>query len=152
MLVIHLEISDDEIVATFKTEIGLQNTVTVTQSSVTCTCTEHDKDYYCSEIVQMFDLLKLPKLSQKLVFSVEEFCLIKDRAKMLQSTSMDKGEVVWRIEKFKKNVTCGSCKEKVSAGSLVGSWQIQKNEVSPSSCLPSKRAEQEESFDCVFSG
>ena len=91
----------------------------------------------------MFDLLKLPKLSQKLVFSVEEFCLIKDRAKMLQSTSMDKGEVVWRIEKFKKNVTCGSCKEKVSAGSLVGSWQIQKNEVSPSSCLPAKRAEQE---------
>ena len=149
--VVHLEISDDEIEATFKTELGLQNTVTVTQSSVTCTCTEHDKDYYCSEIVRMFDLLKLPKLSQKLVFSVEEFCLLKDRAKILQLTSMDKGEVVWRIEKFKKNVTCGSCKEKVSAGSLVGSWQIQKNEVSPSSCLPAKRAEQEESFDCVFS-
>ena len=76
VIVIHLEISDDEIVATFKTEIGLQNTVTVTQSSVTCTCTEHDKDYYCSEIVQMFDLLKLPKLFQKLVFSAEEFCLL----------------------------------------------------------------------------
>ena len=85
----------------------------------------------------MFDLLKLPKLSLKIVFSAEEFCLLKDRAKMLQSTSMDKGEVVWRIEKFKQNVTCGSCKEKVSAG-----WQIPKNEVSPSSCLPSKRAEQ----------
>ena len=73
----------NEVIVTFSTNIGIEETVTIVQDSVMCTCDEHDKNYYCSEIVELFHLLKLESLVRKLKFSDIEFALIVKKAKAL---------------------------------------------------------------------
>ena len=73
----------NEVIVTFFTNIGIKETVTIVQDSVMCTCDEHDKNYYCSEIVELFHLLKLESLVRKLKFSDVEFALIVKKSKAL---------------------------------------------------------------------
>ena len=124
--VISSNVSDDEVLVVFKSEVGLENTVTVTQEKVHCTCIEHDKNYFCPELVNCFKVLKLDHLTRNLNFSEEEFLCIRICATELLSVPTDVKRKEWKMKKFKRKIMCSKCKDKIDAGSLVGMYRNVK--------------------------
>ena len=140
--VLHFDSNEHEVLVTFKRlEVGIENTVTVTQDCVTCTCTEHDANYYCREIVKVFELLRVENLTQKLSFSSEEFSCIVMNSKTLTVTTPKRTE--WSILRATRKSLCLACKQPIFGGSLVGKCLIGKKckqyKFHPSRiCLPRK--------------
>ena len=108
------DVSDNEIIATFRRRIGLEETVTIVRDSVLCTCSEHDKNYFCPEILKIFQVLESEDLVDKLKFSSNEFSRLKEKAKTLMK------EVGWEVVRCMNRVKCSSCKKFISAGCLTG--------------------------------
>ena len=75
------DVSTKEVTATFTSEMGGQETVSVESNSVLCSCDDHDKNYYCSEIIEFFKFLQLDDFVKKLKFSSEEFEMIQKNAR-----------------------------------------------------------------------
>ena len=133
LIVIAIEKTASDVTVTFKSSLELDNTVNVTRDVILCTCSDHDANYFCAEIVQLFKLLNLESLLQKKKFTVEEFALIKERSEQLRVSPIV--EIQWQLERFKRKVVCTSCKKNVTAGTLVGKWK-KKAYHSNRICLP----------------
>ena len=119
LVLFNIDVSEEEIVATFRSKIGIEETVTITMSSVVCTCTDHDKNYFCSEIVNIFQLLNANHLVHKFNFTDEEFSLLKAKSKTLVVEPRKK-KMMWKIQKLKRRIKCSSCKNPIIADNLVG--------------------------------
>ena len=114
------EISQTEVTVTFKTSIGIENTVTLSDDGVLCTCVDHADNYFCPEIFKVFELLKMPEWVQKKSFSKHEFTEIKKKSKLLKVTSDDPLIKEWELDRCMKTVKCSTCKEFMHSGELLG--------------------------------
>ena len=119
--ILKFEISEQDVTVTFKNGLGLENTVNITSGCVLCTCSDHNSNYFCPEIVKLFELLKLEELSQKKTFTSKEFGDIRRQAKLLKVTT--EKIIVWTLVRTQKKVIkCTSCKENIKPNQVGGKY------------------------------
>ena len=119
--ILKFEVSEQDVTVTFKNGLGLENTVNITSGCVLCTCSDHNSNYFCPEIVKLFELLKLEELSQKKTFTSKEFGDIRRQAKLLKVTT--EKIIVWTLVRTQEKVIkCTSCKENIKPNQVGGKY------------------------------
>ena len=127
------EVSVDEVSVSFRTSIGIENTLTVSQDCVLCTCMDHSQNYFCADILKFFGALKMEDYALKKKFSKQEFKEIRSKTELLKVSPPP--SVEWSLDRSFKKTKCSGCPKFILFGEVMGIFRRKKFHPSRF-CLP----------------